>query len=134
MLPWLRAYAGAFYADAQDKYRQLIDVDECSDFFGSTGMAHQGDELLKIVRSGREMNVAFAGAAQRPKGLPHSFLTELSEVFLFVLASEKDLEHLSDMGLPGDVELPEEDHVFYHFRRKGRVGGLYRLDLPEGGA
>lgn len=132
MLPWLRAYAGAFYADAEDKYSQLIDVDECSDFFGSTGMAHQGDELLKIVRSGREMNVAFAGAAQRPKGLPHSFLTELSEVFLFVLASVKDLEHLSDMGLPGDIELPEEDHVFYHFRRKGRQGGLYKLEIAEG--
>lgn len=129
MLPWLRAYAHEFYSNAEDKYSQLIDVDEVSDFFGSTGMATRGDALLKIVRSGREMNVSFAGAAQRPKGLPHSFLTELSEVFLFTLASVKDLEHLSNMGLPGDVELPDEDHVFYHFRRKGRRGGLYRLEM-----
>lgn len=133
MLPWLRAYAHAFYADAEDKYSQLLDVDETSDFFGTTGVARQGDALLKVVRSGREMNVSFVGAAQRPKGLPHSFLTELSEVFLFVLASEKDLEHLSDMGLPGDAagHLPTEDHVFYHYRRKGRVGGVYKLEIPS---
>ena len=131
MLPWLRAYAHAFYEDAEDKYSQLLDVDEVADFYGSTGLARQGDPILKVVRSGREMNVAFTGADQRPKGIPHSLLTELSEVFLFVMASEKDLEHLSDMGLPGDIELPAEDHVFYHFRRKGRVGGHYRLALPK---
>jgi hypothetical protein len=131
MLPWLRAYAHEFYGNAEDKYSQLLDVDEVADFFSTTGMARQGDSLLKIVRSGREMNVAFTGAAQRPKGLPHSFLTELSEVGLFALASVKDLEHLSDMGLPGDIDIPTEDHVFYHFRRRGRVGGMYRLDLHE---
>jgi hypothetical protein len=131
MLAWMRAYAEAFYEDAEDKYSQLLDVDEVADFYGSTGMAKQGDPILKVVRSGREMNVAFTGADQRPKGLPHSFLTELSEVFLFVMASEKDLEHLSDMGVPADLALPEEDYVFHHFRRKGRVSGVYRLNLPE---
>lgn len=131
MLPWLRAYAHAFYDKSKDRFSQLIDVDEVSDFYGSTGLAQSGDALLKIVRSGREKNVSFAGAAQRPKGLPQSFLTELSEVFIFVLANVADLERLSDMGLPGDADIPEEDHTFYHFRRKGRIGGLYRLDLGE---
>jgi hypothetical protein len=131
MLPWLRAYVNAFYDTSDDKYSQLVDVDECADFFGSAGIAKQGDALLKVVRSGRERNVSFTGAAQRPRGLPQSFLTELSEVFLFALANVKDLDHLSDMGLPGDIILPNEDHVFYHFRRDGRQGGLFKLELPE---
>jgi hypothetical protein len=131
MRAWLRAYAHEFYENSKDKYSQIVDADETSDFYGSTGLASRDDPLLKIVRAGRERNVAFAGAAQRPRGLPHSFLTELSEVFIFTLASTDDLKFLEDMGLPGDVPVPEEDHVFYHFRRKGRVGGLYRLDLPN---
>lgn len=135
-LPLLREAAHWFYHDANDRYSQLLDVDELADFFGTTGYAATGDDLLKVVRSGREMNVSFAGAAQRPKGLPHSFLTEVSDLYLFHIASLKDMVHLEDMGLPGDATPPEQDHVFYLYRRKTRQGHKYILDLgpqePQG--
>jgi hypothetical protein len=126
-LGYLRAAAHWFYADASDSKSQLLVVDELADFFGTSGAAARGDALLKTVRSGREMNVAFAGAAQRPKGLPHSFMTEVSSLYLFSLASEKDMAHLDDLGLPGGATPPRDDHVFYYHNRARRVGGYARL-------
>ena len=130
-LPYLRAAAHWFYADARDSYSQLLAVDELADFFGTTGSAGRGDSLLKIVRSGREMNVAFVGAAQRPKGLPHSFLTEVSAAYLFTLASDKDMAHLDDLGLPGEATPPANDHVFYYRNKYTKRDGYARLQLGE---
>ena len=126
-LDYLRAAAHWFYADASDSKSQLLVVDELADFFGTSGAASRGDALLKTVRSGREMNVAFAGAAQRPKGLPHSFMTEVSALYLFSLASERDMAHLDDLGLPGGATPPRDNHVFYYHNRQNRSGGYARL-------
>lgn len=126
-LSYLRAAAHWFYADASDSKSQLLIVDELADYFGTSGAASRGDALLKTVRSGREMNVSFAGAAQRPKGLPHSFMTEVSALYLFSLASEKDMAHLDDLGLPGGATPPRDNHVFYYWNRDRRAGGYARL-------
>lgn len=128
-LDYLRASAHWFYADASDSKSQLLIVDELADFFGTSGAASRGDALLKTVRSGREMNVAFAGAAQRPKGLPHSFMTEVSALYLFSLASEKDMAHLDDLGLPGNATPPRDNHVFYYHNRLANRAGYARLVL-----
>ena len=130
-LQYLRAATHWFYADARDSFSQLLAVDELADFFGTSGAAGRGDSLLKVVRSGREMNVAFAGAAQRPKGLPHSFLTEVSASYIFSLASEKDMAHLEDLGLPGDATPPENDHVFYYHNKSSRKHGYAKMKLGE---
>lgn len=130
-MPLLRNAANAFYSTADDKYDQLVDVDELADFYGTTGYARHGDPLLKIARSGREMNVALAAAAQRPKGLPKSFLTEMSTLYMFTLPSESDVEHLEEMGLPRDTPLPPNDHTFlFYDRYHPEKTGLYRLRLP----
>lgn len=132
LMPLLRNAANAFYATADDKYDQLVDVDELADFYGTTGYAKHGDPLLKIARSGREMNVALAAAAQRPKGLPKSFITEMSSLYMFALPSQDDVQHLEDMGVPGDTPLPSMDHSFLYFDRYHREKtGLYRLRLPQ---
>lgn len=128
-LPYLRAAAHWFYADARDSYSQLLAVDELADFFGTSGAAGRGDSLLKVVRSGREMNVGFVGAAQRPKGLPHSFMTEVSALYLFTLASDKDMAHLEDLGLPGDATPPGNDHVFYYRNKYTKRDGYGRMKL-----
>lgn len=128
---YLRAAAHWFYADARDSYSQLLAVDELADFFGTSGSAGRGDALLKVVRSGREMNVAFAGAAQRPKGLPHSFMTEVSALYLFSLASEKDMSHLDDLGLPGDATPPRNDHVFLYHNKYTRKHGYAKLRIAR---
>jgi hypothetical protein len=131
-LPYLRAAASSFYDNARDSYSQLVVTDELADFFGTTGAASRGDALLKVVRSGREMNIAFAGGAQRAKGIPHSFMTEVTAVYLFALASEKDREHLDDLGLPGDSIPPSNDHVFLYHNKQTKKHGYARLALDEG--
>lgn len=131
----LRNVASAFYSTSWDKYDQLLYVDEASDFFGTTGAASRGDALLKAVRSGGEMNISFLAGAQRPKGLPHSFITELSDVYLFRLASLNDLDHLEELGLPVYDERgkplpgipPRENYVFHHFDLVDDSHGVYRL-------
>lgn len=128
-LAYLRAAAHWFYTDAEDRFSQLLIVDELPDFFGTTGAASRGDALLKTVRSGREMNVSFAGGAQRPKGLPHSFMTEVSALYLFTLASEKDMAHLEDLGLPGDARPPRNNHVFLYHNKATRKHGYAKLQL-----
>ena len=115
----LRAAAAAFYNDSRDSYSQLVVVDELADFFNTSGFAKAGDELLQIVRSGREMNVALLGACQRPKGLPKSFLTELGQAYVFRLVNDDDMEHLEEMGLPGTAAPPDQDFTFLYFARKG---------------
>ena len=133
-IPLLRTFGRAFYADSADKYDQLLYSDETADFFGTTGAAARGDALLQIVRSGRERNVSFLGAAQRPKGLPHSFLTELQQAYIFRLDAANDIKHLEDMGLPMTALPPDQDYVFRYFDKRSRHHGLYRLskDLAEG--
>lgn len=126
-LLFLRAAADWFYTDSQDKYSQLLVVDELADFFGTTGAASRGDALLKVVRSGREKNISFLGAAQRPKGLPQSFMTEVSAVYLFKLRSKKDMQHLEDLGLPGAASPPSKKHIFYFWNDYTERSGLARL-------
>lgn len=76
------------------------------------------------------MNVSLVAAAQRPKGLPKSFLTELSQLYMFHLANADDIQHLEDMGIPGDVRNPPLDHTFYYFDRYNPASaGYYRLAL-----
>lgn len=128
-LDYLRAAAHWFYADARDSYSQLLVVDELADFFGTTGSASRGDALLKAVRSGGEMNIAFAGAAQRPKGLPQSFMTEVSAVYLFQLQSFKDMTHLETLGLPGDAAPPGRKYVFFYHNLLEERGGYAKLTL-----
>lgn len=130
-LAYLRAAAHWFYADARDSYSQLLAVDELADFFGTTGAAGRGDALLKAVRSGREMNIAFVGGAQRPKGLPQSFMTEVSAVYLFKLQSLKDMQHLESLGLPGEAAPPNEPHVFYYRNLIDDYGGKAKLRLED---
>lgn len=131
----LRDVASALYSTSWDKYDQLLYVDEASDFFGTTGAASRGDALLKAVRSGGEMNISFLAGAQRPKGLPHSFLTELSDVYLFRLASLGDLDHLDELGVPvydgrgkplSGIP-PRENYIFHHFDMVDDSHGIYRL-------
>ena len=130
-LGYLRAAAHWFYADARDTYSQLLIVDELADFFGTTGAASRGDALLKAVRSGGEMNIAFAGGAQRPKGLPQSFMTEVSAVYLFKLQSYKDMAHLESLGLPGDAAPPRQKYVFFYHNLLEEHGGYAKLVLGD---
>jgi DNA helicase HerA-like ATPase len=122
----LRGFARAFYKAAEDKNDQLLYADETADFFGTTGAASRGDALLQTVRSGRERNVSFLGGAQRPKGLPLSFLTELTQVYVHRLDNIADMKHLTDMGIP-PVGLPDEEHAFLYYDKLKRQPSYYRL-------
>ena len=90
---------------------------------------------ILYVRSGGEMNMGFLGGAQRTKGLPHSFLTELSDVYLFRLAALGDLDHLDELGIPVYDERgkplpgipPRENYIFHHFDLVHDAHGTYRL-------
>lgn len=126
-LRYLRAAAHWFYRDASDSKSQLLIVDELADYFGTSGSASRGDALLKSVRSGREMNITFAGAAQRPKGLPQSFMTEVSALYLFKLRSRKDMTHLEELGLPGNASPPSQRHIFYFWNDYTDRYGYARL-------
>lgn len=118
---------GAFYSDADDRYSQLLDVDELSDFYSSSGYAARGDHILRVMRSGRELNMSFTAAAQRPRGLPYSFVTELSHLIVFRLQYAKDNKHLAEMGYPEAVTIPTRNHEFVRVDLLHGAAGRYQL-------
>lgn len=130
-LPWLKYAADRFYNDSRAKYAQLLYVDELADFYDSTGHSSAGDPFLQAVRSGRERGVSVLAASQRPRAIPKSVITELTNLYLFDLAYDKDLEHLQEMGLHEPVDMARirrNPHSFYFFSRKEPgAAGYYRL-------
>ena len=131
---WHKAAVHWFYRDSKDGYHQLVVVDELADFFGTAGAFSQGHPMVRVVRSGRERGVAFLAGTQRPKGIPKAVLTELSNIYIFRLAYEDDMEHLREMGLPLDAEAPDlenpaDDYAFYFYSKKTRMSGKTRLKL-----
>ncbi len=130
-LPWLRFAVDRFYAQGNAKYQQLLYVDELADFYSSSGLTSLGDPTLKVIRSGREKGVAFLGSTQRPKGIPKSVLTELTNMYFFRTAFRQDVEHLQEMGFPDRVDhdlLYRHRHSFYFFSHEHpERAGYYRL-------
>lgn len=122
-----RAMLHQFYRDARDGWPQLAYVDETADFFGTGGQARRGDSLLKIVRAGREKGVAFLGGSQRPKGIPKSLLTEVTQLYVFQLAYPDDLDHIREMGLPPEFTVPAQEHTFAFYSRKSKLYGHFKL-------
>lgn len=120
-LDLLRWAAEEFYESGNGKREKLLYVDEAADYFGSSGSFRPGDGILRIVRSGGERNVAFLASTQRPRGVPKSLLTELTMLYMFRLDYSKDVDHLTEMSLPEDVQMPEVDHSFYFWDKANRL-------------
>lgn len=128
---WLQAAAHWFYHDSDDSYQQLLVVDELADFFSSSGAYGRGNVLVQSVRSGRERGVAVAAATQRPSGIPPSFFTEVSRVYLFKLNRESDIDRLHESILPEDIQPPRCKHVFKLYDDGDESLNVYRLRLEE---
>lgn len=128
----LRIVASRFYEDYGARIPRLVYVDEVADFYDGSGRAAIDDPIQAIARAGRERNVSLLVATQRPKGVPKSLLTEMSQLYMFGLDWRDDQEHLRDMGLPDDAPYPEWDHsfLFWDKRLKGREPSLrvYKLE------
>jgi energy-coupling factor transporter ATP-binding protein EcfA2 len=132
LLPALQVALATFYRQSNAKYSQLVMVDEMADFFGSSATFGRGDAILQVARSGRERGIAMLGCSQRPRHIPTAVLTEASQVYIFELAYDKDLDHLKEMGLPRDVRLPTGDHQFLFYSRQTKQGGYYKLATKAG--
>lgn len=128
---WQQAAAGWFYEDSDDDYQQLLYIDELADHFSSSGAYGRGNVLVQTVRSGRERGVAVLAGTQRPSGIPPSFFTEVSRVYLFKLNRESDLDRLHDAILPEDISPPRCKHVFKLYDDAEETLGIYRLRLAE---
>lgn len=128
---WLQAAISWFYEDADDKHQQLIYIDELADHFSSSGAYGRGHPIVQAIRSGRERNVAVMAATQRPTGVPQSFFSEASVVYLFKLRKAADLKHLHESILPESVVPPAEKHAFALYDDDAESLGVYRLRLEE---
>lgn len=122
-----------FYEKWGAKWPRLVYVDEAADFYEGSVGARTGNSILRVIRSGRERNVAFLGASQRPRGLPKSFLTEVSKLYLFELDWIEDVKHLRENGLGKEVAVPQRPYVYYFFDKRARTnpasGKYYQLAL-----
>lgn len=107
-----------FYEDYGARTPRLVYVDEVADFYDGSGRASVNDPILTIARAGRERNVSLLTATQRPKGVPKSLLTELSQLYMFGLDWRDDREHLRDMGVPDEAPYPEWEHSFLFWDKK----------------
>ncbi len=113
-LRWLQDVARVFYGSGSDKHPRLVVVDELADFFEvqrQAGIFHQ------IARSGGEMNVALLAGSQRPRFIPSTIMTECDRLYLFHLDNKKDMSTCYDMGLPRQVEAPQQDHSFFYWNK-----------------
>ncbi len=128
---WLQAAIGWFYEDADDHHQQLIYIDELADHFSSSGAYGRGNVIVQAIRSGRERSVAVMAATQRPTGVPQSFFSEASRVYLFKLRKEADLKHLHESILPEDIAVPRCKHAFKLYDDDEETLGVYRLRLDE---
>lgn len=133
LVPWLSMAANVAYNMAKAGWETLVYADEFADFYGSSGLARQGDPLLQIIRSGREKHVSFLAASQRPKAIPKSALTEMTSAAVFNVAYEKDLDHLQEIGFPDEIDywrLMRNEHSFYFYNRKQpEIRGYYRWEM-----
>src|SRR5512146_3062135 len=130
-IDWLQAAIGWFYEDSDDKHQQLLYIDELADHFSSSGAYGRGNVIVQAIRSGRERNVAVMAATQRPTGVPQSFFSEASRVYLFKLRKAADLKHLHESILPETVTPSSETHAFALYDDDSESLGVYRLRLEE---
>ena len=128
---WLQAAIGWFFEDSDDKHQQLLYIDELADHFSSSGAYGRGNVIVQSIRSGRERNVAVMAATQRPTGVPQSFFSEASRVYLFKLRKAQDLKHLQEAILPEDVRVPRCKHAFKLYDDDEETVGVYRLRLED---
>lgn len=131
-IDWQQAAMGWFYEDSDDAYQQLLYIDELADHFSSSGAYGRGNVLVQAVRSGRERGVAVMAATQRPTGVPQSFFSEASRVYLFRLRKKADLDHLQESILPETIRPPAGKHSFLVYDDDNETSAVYRLRL-EGG-
>ncbi len=130
-LDWLKASAAWFYEDADDSYQQLLYIDELADFFSSSGAYGRGNVLVQAVRSGRERGVAVMAGTQRPSGIPPSFFTELSRIYLFRIHRLRDIENLQETVLPENIQPPRAKHVFLMYDASDESVAAYKLRLDK---
>lgn len=128
---WLQAAAGWFYEDSDDDYQQLLYIDELADHFSSSGAYGRGNVLVQTVRSGRERGVAVLAGTQRPSGIPPSFFTEVSRVYLFKLNRAGDIDRLHESVLPEDISPPRCKHVFKLYDDGNETLDVYRLRMED---
>jgi hypothetical protein len=113
---WQTAVINKFYQTQDAKKVGLVYIDECMDFFGSTGNARYSDIVQKVVRAGREKNIASLLAVQRPKTINVQVMSECNLLYLFRINFSEDVKRLWEMGFPHDVMPPSEDFIFRFFR------------------
>lgn len=126
---WLRAAMEWFYTDSDAQVQQLLYMDEVADFFSSSGTYGRGDSIVQSVRSGGERGVAVLAGTQRPTGVPKSFFSEATRIYLFKLKYKRDLQHLQDSILPEDMLPPREKYIFHLYDDEEDRRGVYRLRL-----
>ena len=126
--------AEEFFKSARHTRPQLICVDETADFFHQNGSPISGssDALIRVARAGRERGTAALYCTQRAKSIPGSIIEELTQLYLFVLDSKKDLGRCVEMGAPEDIQPPEHNYEFNLWTKRDRkkVYGPYKVSLP----
>lgn len=130
--PEITRVVEAFYRGARASEPRMLYVDEVMDFYGMTGQPIAGSRpsIVKCVRAGREKGLGVLVATQRPQGIPVQLVQEASVICVFRLDNEDDLVVLMRRGLPRSAIVPEEDRVFWWWRKPRRTGKLLTVKLP----
>jgi DNA helicase HerA-like ATPase len=121
----------SFYEDWGAEHARLVFVDELADFYKYRSL---GDIFQRISRNGRERDVALISGSQRPRKVPVEVMTEMLRLYMFQLDFWEDIKHVSQFGIPSDIEKPE-GHMFYMFDKRLRMhypsNAYYELTLKK---
>jgi hypothetical protein len=124
--------ARTFYEKYGAKRPRILYVDEQADFFE---VMRLGGIFQQTARSGRERNITYVAATQRPRFIPKVLLTEVSRIYLFELEYSKDRDHMAEVGIPKELAIKPEEHSFLYWdkalKQKAPSGLIYQLDLPK---
>jgi hypothetical protein len=111
------------FTDSGDGRRPLLlYIDEAMDFYGPTGLPKPGtgNPILQGMRAGGERDVSVLMATQRAKFVSGQLWELLERLYLFRLELEGDMKRIREMGVPAELEAPEENHVFKYWSKLDR--------------
>jgi hypothetical protein len=127
------AFAYRLFRASSSKQPTLLYLDELYDLaHGQSGIIDR--RLLRVIRTGRELNMGVLVGAQRPRSIPIPTLTESNRIYCFQLDYLEDIKYLRQHA----VQLSQipNGHAFVMATKgvgKGRTEQLLELNLRRNG-
>ena len=124
---WLDQVIQTHYTMASKYWWLFTYVDEMMVFLRSRSLRNG---VYQCIVSGGELGIGFLGGTQRPRNIPIEAMSEVSKLYMFWMNFEEDIDHLRDMGIPKNFQIPQEYYIFNYYDKLQRYQKMMKLKLP----